>query len=340
MRDTRRAARPLPALLRPPIRFLLRTWSRYPKAPGYLYQIVERCGARLAVRPLDGQLFNGMKMTCDLADQIQRQIYFFGAYEPIEVYLLRYLLRPGMVVIDAGANVGQHTLIAAGEVGPGGEVHAFEPVPKNFRRLVAHVSENGLAAMVRTNMMALWHQAETVRLNLASDKANDGGYTIGVPSEAVDSVPCPCVRIDDYVAENKLVRVDFVKMDIEGAEWFALRGATAVLARWRPTMLMEINRLACRGLGYEPERIWEFLKPYGYLMWGVGPSPEMCRSLSSLDGVDSANVVFHTSGLPDNVTKGWSYKSILRFHRGNARAAPKARSSWWMSHGAPVRDSR
>jgi len=105
-------------------------------------------------------------------------------------------------------------------------------------------------------------------------------------------------------------------------------------------MLMEINRLACRGLGYEPERIWEFLKPYGYLMWSVGPSPEMCRSLSSLDGVDSANVVFHTSGLPDNVTKGWSYKSILRFHRGNARAAPKARSSWWMSHGAPVRDSR
>src|SRR5438445_13396629 len=117
MRHTRRAARPLPALLRPPIRFLLRAVSRYPKAPGYLYQIVERCGARLAVQPLECQLFNGMKMTCDLADQIQRQIYFVGAYEPIEVYLLRYLLRPGMVVIDAGANVGQHTLIAAGEVG-------------------------------------------------------------------------------------------------------------------------------------------------------------------------------------------------------------------------------
>src|SRR6266516_72001 len=67
----------------------------------------------------------------------------------------------------------------------------------------------------------------------------------------------------------------------EGAEWFALRGATAVLARWRPTMLMEINRLACNGLRYEPERIWESLKPYGYLMWAVGPSPAMCRSLST-----------------------------------------------------------
>ncbi len=175
----RLAARPLPAVLRPTIRFLLRTWSRFPKAPGYLYQIVERCGARLALQPLECRLFNGMKMTCDLADQIQRQIYFFGAYEPIEVYLLRYLLRPGMVVIDAGANVGQHTLIAAGEVGCHGEVHAFEPIPKNFRRLVAHVSENGLAATVRTNMVALWHRPETVRLSLGSDKASDGGYTRG-----------------------------------------------------------------------------------------------------------------------------------------------------------------
>ncbi len=69
--------------------------------------------------------------------------------------------------------------------------------------------------------------------------------------------------------------------------------------------------------------------------------PETCAlKVSALDGVDSANVVFHTSGLPDNVIKGWSYKSILRFHRGNARAAPKARSAWWTSQRAPVRDSR
>jgi len=262
-----------------------------------------------------------MKMACDLADQIQRQIYFFGAYEPIEVYLLRYLLRPGMVVIDAGANVGQHTLIAAGAVGRDGEVHAFEPVPKSFRRLVAHVSENGLAPTVRTNMMALWHQAQTVRLNLGSDKASNGGYTIGVPSEAVDTVTSSGVRLDQYVAENKLNRVDFVKMDIEGAEWFALQGAATVLARWQPTMLVEINRLACRALGYEPERIWEFLKPYGYLMWAVGQSPEMCRSLSSLDGVGCINVIFHTERLPDKVIGGWSYKSVLRFHRSNSVAS-------------------
>ena len=265
-------------------------------------------------------------MSCDLRDQIQRQIYFFGAYEPVEVYLLTHLLQPGMVVIDAGANVGQHTLIAAVEVGRHGEVHAFEPVPKNFRRLMAHVSDNGLADTVRTNRTALWHEAETVRLSLGSDKASDGGYTIGVPPEAVDTVACPGVRLDDYVAERKLDRVDFVKMDIEGAEWFALQGAASVLARWRPTMLVEINRGACHRLGYEPERIWEFLRPYGYLMWAIGQSPEMCRSLSSLDGVEGVNVIFHTGQLPTDVIEGWSYKSILRFHRRNTHAALRTRS--------------
>lgn len=319
-RRRRVAPRPLPALLRLAIRSLLRTWSRFPKAPGYLYQIVERWGARLGVEPLECRLFNGMKMRCDLGDQIQRQIYFFGAYEPIEVYLLAHLLRPGMVVIDAGANVGQHTLIAAGEVGRDGVVHSFEPVPKNFNKLVAHVLENGLVSTVKTNMTALWHRSETVRLNLASDKANNGGYTIGIPPDAMDTVTCPGVRLDDYVAENGLSRVDFVKMDVEGAERFALQGATGVLARWRPTILMEINRPACVALGYAPERIWEFLRQYGYLMWIVGQSADSCRSPLSLDGVELANAVFHTGPLPDNVVSGWSYKSVLRFHRGKTRA--------------------
>jgi hypothetical protein len=164
-----------------------------------------------------------------------------------------------------------------------------------------------------------------VSLGLGPDKLNDGSYTIGIPAEAVDTVTSRGVRLDDYVAEHKLDRVDFVKMDIEGAEWFALQGATAVLSRWRPTMLMEINRPACRALGYEPERIWEFLKPYGYLIWAVGQSPETCRSLLNLDGADGVNVIFHTSPLPANMTKGWSYKSILRFHRRGLPAAPKTR---------------
>lgn len=261
-------------------------------------------------------------MKCDLRDHIQRQIYFRAAYEPIETYLFELLLRPGMVVIDAGANVGQYALIAASTVGDKGEVHAFEPVPTIFQRLRAHVLQNGVAAVVRTNMTALWHRAEAVSLHLGSDMlGNDGAYTIGLPLETMDTVASSGVRLDDYVAETGLNRLDFIKMDIEGAEQFALLGAKSVVARWRPMMLVEINRAACTRLGYQPERVWELLKPHGYFMWAVGESAGECRPLTSLANVDRANIIFHIGELPDNVIKGWTLKSVLRYHRRRSASA-------------------
>jgi FkbM family methyltransferase len=255
-------------------------------------------------------------MWCDLGDHVQRQIYFRGAYEPIESYLVKHLLQPGMVVVDAGANVGQYTIIAAMEVGRQGQVHAFEPVPKNFHRLTHHVVENGLDTHVRMNMAALWNRPDTVTLQLGPDVVgNDALYTIGVSSTPTDTVTAPALRLDDYVTEKQLERVDFIKMDVEGAEWFALQGATAVLSRWHPTLLVEVNRHTCSGLGYDPERIWELLEPYGYTMWAIGDSPQKCRRLSNLAGIDLANIIFHMNPLPRSLTSGWSYKSVLRFHR-------------------------
>jgi FkbM family methyltransferase len=306
--------RPLPIVIRPTIRFLLRTWSRFPKAPGYLTQVVERWGARLALEPIEGRLYNGMRMACDLGDIIQRQIYFRGAYEPVEAYLVAQLLSPGMVMIDGGANVGMYTLIAASEVGLHGKVHSFEPVPKNYERLVFNVSSNGLGSVVRTNMKALWHREEVVRLG-CDEVGNAGGYSIGNPIGEAGTAECAGTSLDQYVAENALDRVDFMKMDIEGAELFALQGAREVLSRWQPTMLLEINRRVCRRLGHEPKEIWEFLRPFGYSMWAVGESPDECRALSNLDLVDRANVIFHTHQLPTDVKGGWTYKSVLRFHR-------------------------
>lgn len=307
---------PLPAVLRLTFRFLLRAWSRFPKATGYLSEIIERWGGRLATRPLECCISNGMKMKCDLTDHVQRQIYFRGSYEPIETYLYQLLLRPGMVVIDAGANVGQYALFAAGVVGHGGEVHAFEPVPRSFQRLEAHVLKNGLAPIVRTNMSALWHREEALVLHLARDMwGNDGAYSLGMPLEAIDTVAAAGICLDDYVARSGITQLDFVKMDIEGAEWFALLGARSTIERWKPMMLLEINRDACGRLGYQPEQIWELLKPYGYRMWVIGQSADASHQVDSLADLDRVNVILHLGTLPDNVTMGWTLKSVLRHHR-------------------------
>jgi FkbM family methyltransferase len=307
------APRPFPAFARPMGRLLLRTWSRFPKAPGYLYKTVERWGSRLAVEPIECRLFTGARVTCDLREHVQRQMYFFGAYEPILAHLFRSLLRPGMVVVDAGAHVGQYTLVAADAVGDAGQVHAFEPVQANFDRLAEHVRSNSRSPAVRVNRLALWHENGPLDLHYGPDvRLNAGTYTTGRLVDEAGAVRCQAARLDDYVAEQAVPRIDLIKMDIQGAELRALQGAAEVLSRWRPIMLMEVNRTVCRGNGYEPERIWDLLAPHGYRAFAVGHSTGTSRALASLDGVDDANIIFHVDPLPGTIVTGWSEKGILR----------------------------
>jgi len=313
--DSSSRGKAFPAVFSVPLRLLLRSWSHYPKAPGYLNHIVERWGSRLATHPLECRLSNGMKVNCDLGDHIQRQIYFRGAYEAVEAYLFIKLLMRGMTVIDAGANVGQYSLIASTRVGNEGQVHAFEPVPSNFDRLVTNVRINEVGSTVRTIMKALWYRNERVTLTLPTEFAeNKGAYRVGYRGAAAESVSSTAVRLDDYVQANNLTRVDVIKMDIEGAELFALQGAEGVLSQWHPIILVEINSIACRSFGYDSGTIGEFLKRFGYRGWVIGVSPETSRCVSSIAGVFGANAIFHTDVLPDCVTAGWSYKSALRYH--------------------------
>jgi len=130
-------------LLSFPVRAALRGALRSACRSGVLLtltnRMVERWGAALGEGEFDCELINGVKMSCDLAHYIERQIYYFGAFEIVEAYLFKLMLTRGMIVVDAGANVGQYSLIAAAEVGVEGEVHAFEPEPNNFTRLLRHI---------------------------------------------------------------------------------------------------------------------------------------------------------------------------------------------------------
>jgi FkbM family methyltransferase len=300
--------RPLPAAVRPLGRLIFRTWARTGKKGSRLYRLVERWGPRLATHPLQTRLPNGCSVSCDVREVIQRQIYFMGTFEPIESYLLTRLLRPGMVVIDAGANIGQYTLLAATAVGPTGSVHSFEPVPAIFAHLQTHVSTNGLRN-VKVNRMALWHEESTVTLGLPPPYPhNDGAWTIGTTESLAARVNAEAIRLDTYVNRCGLPRVDVIKMDIQGAEPFAMAGARGVLADYRPALLMEIDRASLKGLGHSPEMLWEELSKLGYRAWRIRPSIKNSGPMPNLDGVEFDNFFFHYKDLPPEVTNGWIRK--------------------------------
>jgi FkbM family methyltransferase len=143
-------------------------------------------------------------------------------YSPIRGYEHRRRLRPGDVVVDAGAYPGDYALFAARRVGPQGRVICFEPGAANRAVLERHIRRSGLQNLTVVPR-GLWNQRATLRFRadgLASTAgAEDGG-------EAIEVAP-----LDDLLRELGVDRVDVLKMDIEGAEIEAIQGARETLAR-------------------------------------------------------------------------------------------------------------
>lgn len=172
-----------------------------------------------------------------------------------EFWLTRHfaeVIRPGDTVIDIGANLGYYTLLAADMVGPQGRVVAIEPNPEVFRRLSASIGVNGFASRVSARNVALAGPGETGKRPFfvpAGEPKN--GRFIGSTEDperlerhgAVSEVALG--QIDPQAFE----RVDFIKIDVEGAELAVLEHLRPVLEKFRPKVVCEVNFK--RGYGWE-----------------------------------------------------------------------------------------
>jgi FkbM family methyltransferase len=149
----------------------------------------------------------------------------FKAYaDQAERRLLRTVLSAGSVVVDAGANIGIYSQFLSRCVGPTGIVHSFEPSPENFNRLRSAVRN---LANVRLSQTALGECSRSAELYL-SDKLNVDHRTYATKGDSRRAVKIDIVALDDFFEPGQ--RVDLIKMDIQGYELHALRGANRVLA--------------------------------------------------------------------------------------------------------------
>jgi len=149
----------------------------------------------------------------------------FKAYaDRAERQLLKRILSAGDVVVDAGANIGVYSQFLSSCVGPTGVVHSFEPSPENFRRLQSATRK---LANVRLSQAAVGECSGRSKLYL-SDKLNVDHRTYTSEGDSRRAVPIDIIALDDYFKPGQ--RVDLIKMDIQGYELHALRGANRVLA--------------------------------------------------------------------------------------------------------------
>jgi FkbM family methyltransferase len=217
---------------------------------------------------LDIPWYDSLKLRIYLGNDISRQQYVAGCIDPNEFALLDKLLAPGMVFIDAGANEGFYTVFASYRVGKTGIVWAFEPSKREMERLTANVELNGLAN-VRSFPVALADEDTNAGLLIAGDE-HSGHNTLGQfvhESELSGRESVPLRRLDNLVRENALKRLDFLKIDVEGAEWRVLAGALGALRLFRPMILLEVSDSSLKAQGSSRDELIQFLESQAYRLY-------------------------------------------------------------------------
>jgi FkbM family methyltransferase len=201
-----------------------------------------------------------------LQDSIGRAIYMYGVYEISVTRVFQAVLRPGDTLIDVGANRGYYTLLGAKLVGPSGEVHAFEPVEELRRSLERSVALNRFSGVV-AHAEAVWERTGQVAFyeGMAQDNSGLSSIMPG-PARSVEPKLVPSTTLDDLA--TRVRRIDLVKLDIEGCELPALRGAASVLGSANPPVVVfeatDAKPIAAhlRSYGYEVRAV-HYSKPRG-----------------------------------------------------------------------------
>jgi len=221
-----------------------------------------------ATHPLTMRLPNGSRIwvSNDNAGHMLLP-YCIGKYEREFTHLfLQYLhwLRPGECVVDLGANVGYYAIMAAWHLrhSRGSVVYAFEPNPLAFDYLQRNKELNDLSNLIPIQQ-AVGDKSGTMVLYI-----NPGGITFGslrpYLSHLTNSCEVQVTTLDEFLAQYPESKVGLMKIDIEGAELLALRGAQRTIERDKPVIFYEENEPAYQAFGYTVADVRDFLKALGY----------------------------------------------------------------------------
>lgn len=194
----------------------------------------------------------------------------YGEFEATEMGFVQKLLRAGMTVLDVGAHHGLYTLLLSKKVGRKGRVIAFEPSPRECRRLEKHLRVNR-CSNVHLKQCAAGSEPGEADLFLV-DGFQDWCNSLRPPAlpDPTRAVPVRIRRIDDVLAEQKVSKVDFIKLDVEGGELAALEGATRLLyGESRPAILAEVQDTRTRPWGYPARETLEFLIRMDYRWFAI-----------------------------------------------------------------------
>ena len=227
----------------------------------YFYRYIKR--ALLTLNTEKTIQVNGYSMSVIPNDKgISLELLLFKTHEPLTTKLTIKELRNGMVCVDIGSNIGYYALLESKIVGKNGKIFAIEPSPENFNYLNNNLKLQNFSN-TETYQIAIGNQDGTAKLTVGNKSNHSKVITEyqTIPN-GLDVISVPIKKLDTFVQEQNISKIDFVRMDVEGFELNVIEGMKNVLRKLRPMIQVEVHK---KFLGAKnTKKLLEIFKDEGY----------------------------------------------------------------------------
>jgi len=212
----------------------------------------------------------GLRWAMDAGDYTQQDLFWSGAKDVAEIREALRCMPTGGVMFDLGANFGYYAITIASALQGDCQIYAFEPNPRTMQRFTRNVSLNGSRGLHLLEMGI--SEAPGYALVVETPAHSGAAYLRETSTSGVT-----VTSLDRFCEQNHIHRLDFIKMDIEGAELRALRGGVETFKRFGPAMLIELNPVTSEREGYTVRELVVFLEDLGYAIYHVSDHTRITR---------------------------------------------------------------
>ena len=197
--------------------------------------------------------YSNSKLILNIGDFIQFWIFMDGAYE-IETLDFVASIIDGKELFDVGANIGSYTLSLHNKAK---HIYAFEASRINIGYLNDNIRGNKIKNVMTVHKAVSDEDNKKIKLYLSPDTGGNNSIyeRFNGEFETVETV-----TLDSFYANNEISSVDVIKIDVEGAEFDVIRGASEVLDTFKPVLIIEFNKFTAEKAGYDLEQLYDYLK--------------------------------------------------------------------------------
>lgn len=220
-------------------------------------------------------------------EYIERRVWMLGEYETEVNAAFRTHVPTNGTVLDVGANIGINTLRLSNFVGVNGKVYSFEPIPHNQQRFAKNILLNNVGN-VKLEPIGLGLVSETLTIDFNVEEENMGAVSLRNTSAL--GIDIQVKNGDEWIQENNIEKLDFIKIDVEGYEWNVISGLSSSIKKFHPKILIEwdLNYLKFSGAS---DMDWQsFIDSNNYKIYQINRYE--LKAINSIREAEDGNLLF------------------------------------------------